>query len=81
MEDVKLREKLHNYVEKGDEKLLKLMYVLAKEYNDEDDSDHQFTTDEIKLFEQRRTSRISGKSKVYSREEAHNMIIGKKGMK
>ena len=51
MEGVNIRQKLHHYVDSGDEKLLKLMYAIAKEYNDEDE--FEFTDAEILQFEER----------------------------
>ena len=42
MESASLRQKLHQYIDKGDDKLLKLMYAVAKEYNEEDDFEYQF---------------------------------------
>lgn len=73
-----IRQKLHQYIDKGDEKLLKLMYAVAKEYNEEDDFEYDFSEEEIKLFEERRNKRLSGESKTYSWQEAKNMITGKK---
>lgn len=37
MEQKSLRQKLHQYIDQGDDKLLKLMYALAKGYNEDDD--------------------------------------------
>ena len=45
-----IRQKLHNYVNKVDEKLLKLLYVLAKEYSNDDDADYQFSKDFFYTF-------------------------------
>ena len=78
MQAFDIRQKLHHYVDKGDEKLLKLMYVLAKEYNDDDDFEYEFTDDELAVFEQRKSQRQSGQSKTYSWEEAKQYITGKK---
>ena len=80
MEPANLRQKLHQYVDKGDEKLLKLMYAVAREYNDEDDFEYQFTEEEIKLFEERNARRQSGESKVYDWKDAKDIILGKKKM-
>jgi hypothetical protein len=77
MQTTVIREKLHQYIDSSDEKLLKLMLALAKEYNDEDNFDYEFTSDEIKILDQRREDRISGKSKTYTWEEAKDIIIGK----
>lgn len=73
-----IRQKLHQYIDKGDEKLLKLMYAVAREYNEDDDFEYEFSEEDIKLFEERRTKRLSGESKTYSWKEAKDMITGKK---
>jgi hypothetical protein len=80
MESASIRQKLHQYIDKGDEKLLKLMYAVAKEYNEDDDFEYQFTEDEIKLFEERSAKRLSGESKTYSWKDAKEIITGKKKM-
>jgi hypothetical protein len=77
MQTTVIREKLHQYIDSSDEKLLKLMLALAKEYNDDDNFDYEFTSDEIKLLDQRRTDRLSGKSKTYNWDEAKDIITGK----
>jgi len=78
METAGIREQLHQYIDKGDEKFLRLMYALAKEYNDEDDFEYEFTEDDIKAFDERRAKRLNGESKAYSWEEAKEIITGKK---
>ncbi len=80
MQATKIRQRLHHYVDEGDEKLLKLMYAIAKEYNEEDDFEYEFSDEEIKVFEQRKAKRVSGESKTYSWEEAKDIITGKKKM-
>jgi hypothetical protein len=78
MEPANMRQKLHQYVDKGDEKLLKLMYAVAREYNEDDDFEYEFSQEEIQLFEQRRARRLSGESKTYSWPEAKEIITGKR---
>lgn len=78
MEVTNIRQKLHQYVDKGDEKLLKLLYAIAKEYTEDDDFEYEFSEEEIKLFEERRAKRLSGESKTYSWEDAKAIITGKK---
>lgn len=73
-----IRQKLHQYIDKGDEKLLKLMYAIAKEYNEEDDFEYEFTDEEIKLLDARRAKRLSGESKTFNWDEAKSIITGKK---
>ena len=78
MQVVNIRQKLHQYIDNSDEKLLKLMYAIAKEYHEDDDFEYSFTDEEINEFEKRRADRISGQSKLYSWKEAKDKIIGKK---
>jgi hypothetical protein len=78
MEVTNIRQKLHQYVDKGDEKLLKLLYAIAKEYTDDDDFEYEFSDEEIKLFEESRAKRLSGESKTYSWEDAKAIITSKK---
>jgi len=80
METAGIREQLHQYIDKGDEKFLRLMYALAKEYNDEDDFEYEFTEDDIKAFDERRAKRLSGESKIYNWQKAKEIITGKKQM-
>ena len=61
-----IRKKLHQYVDNGDEKLLKLMYELAKEYNDDDDLECVVSEEEVKIFEDRQQKRLTGESRTYS---------------
>ena len=78
MQTLDIRQKLHQYIDDGDEKLLKLMLALAKEYNDDDDSDLLFTDEDIKLFDERREKRLKGESKTFGWKEAKDMITRKK---
>jgi len=77
MQTPAIRQQLQEYVDSGDDKLLKLMLALAREYNDEG-LDYEFTDEEIKLFDERRAKRLSGESKVYSWQEAEKIITGNK---
>ena len=78
MQALDIRQKLHHYVDKGDEKLLKLMYAIAKEYNDDDDYEYEFSDEELAIFQQRKAKRESGGTKTYSWEEAKEYITGQK---
>ena len=73
-----IRQKLHQYIDKGDDKLLKLMYALAKEYTGEDDYEYEFTDKEIKALEVRRAKRLKMESKTYTWPAAKERIIGKR---
>ena len=69
-----IRHQLHRYVDQGDEKLVKLLYALAKEYNS--DMGFEFTSDDIQQFEARSTSRLKEDSKTYTVKEARDTITG-----
>jgi len=75
METSTIKEKLHRFVDNGDEKLLKMLYAVANEYSGEDD--FIFTDADIDEFEKRSTNRRNGKSKTHSWQEAKQMIIAK----
>ena len=79
MEALNIRQRLHHYVDSGDEKLLKLMYAISKEYN-EDDFEYAFSEIDIQIFEKRRMNRLKEESKTYSWKEAKEMITGKNKM-
>jgi hypothetical protein len=72
MEALLIKEQLHNVVESGDEKLLHLMYALAKEYNNK--QENEFTEAELNEFKRRRESHLNGTSKNYSWSEAKSLI-------
>jgi hypothetical protein len=80
MQTTTIQQELHRYVDNGDEKLLKLMLALAKEYTEEDDSGYEFSVEDIKEFDDRRAKRLSGESRTYSWPEAKEIITGKKTM-
>lgn len=80
MQAAVIRQKLHHYIDQGDEKLLKLMYAIAREYNDEDDFEYEFSDEELRVFEQRKMNRLNEVSKTYSWKEAKDMITRKKKM-
>jgi hypothetical protein len=76
MQTTGIRQKLHQYVENGDDKLLKLMLALAKEYNEDDDFEYEFTED-IKILDERRQKRLSGESTTHTWEEVKKAITNK----
>ncbi|HEY5327436.1 MAG TPA: hypothetical protein VIJ27_10590 [Mucilaginibacter sp.] len=78
MQNTQIRKKLHQYIDNSDEKLLKLMFALAKEYNDDDDFEYEFTAEDIKEFDERRGKRLKGESNTYSWPEAKDIITGKR---
>jgi len=76
MKTSEIRTKLHDYIDNGDIKLVKLMFALAEEYNSIED--YSFSKEDIEIFEQRRSKRLKGESKVYNWADAKAIITGKK---
>jgi len=58
MQTTQIRQKLHQYIDNSDEKLLKLLFALAKEYNEDDDFDYEFSAEDIKTFDERRQKNV-----------------------
>jgi hypothetical protein len=77
MDQVNIKKELHQFIDSGDDKLLKLMYAVAKEYSDDSPED-TFSADDLALFEERRQKRLAGESQLYSWQVAKNMITGKR---
>ena len=75
MQTAIIRKKLHQYIDRSDEKLLKLMFALAKEYY-EDNFEYEFTAEDIKEFDERRNKRLKGESKTCNWQEATAIIKG-----
>ena len=73
-----MREKLHEYVNSGDERLLKMLYAIAREYNEESEREYQFSAEELALLEEQSESYWRGDSKAYNWETVKQMITGKK---
>ena len=72
-----IRTRLYEYINVGDYNFLKIMYAVAKEYN-EDDLDYTMNTEELAEMERRRTNRLNGTSKTYNWDEAKEIITGKR---
>ena len=78
MTSANIRQKLHQYIDKGDDKLIKLIYAFAKEYNEEEDFEYELSDEQIKNLQERTAKRLNGESKTHNWEEAKSIIIGKK---
>ena len=76
METTVIRQKLHHYIDNSDEKLIKMMFAMAKEYN-EDEVDEDFTED-IHILDQRRQKRLNGESTTHTWEEVKKSITDRK---
>jgi len=74
MEVAEIKEQLLHYIDNSNERLLTKMLDLAKEYDEHDDVDYEFTAEDIKELDELRAKRLSGESKTYTWEEAKKMI-------
>jgi hypothetical protein len=68
MEATTIRQKLHQYIDNNDEKLLKMMLAIAREYNEDNELDYDFTED-IKILDERRQKCLIGESTTHTWEE------------
>jgi hypothetical protein len=75
MSKEEVKQQLQQYIDSGDEKLLRLMYVVAREYNNED---HPLDDTEIQMLEERWKDYKSGKNSGYSWDEVIEAISKRK---
>ena len=78
MQTISIRQKLHQYVDNSDEKLLKMMLAMAQEYNEDDGLEYEFTAEDIKLLDERRQKRLNGESSVHSWDEVKSAITNRR---
>ena len=72
-----IRKKLMTYIADADDKKVKGLYMLIE---DDISSKEKFELDDeqIKMLERDRNEHIKGKSKSYSREDAKQIVLGKR---
>lgn len=75
MQTTSIRQKLHQYIDNGDDKLLKMMLAMAKEYNEDDGLEYEITAEDIKILDERRQKRLNGESTTHSWTEVKKAII------
>jgi hypothetical protein len=72
-----IRKKLITYLADADDKKVKAIYtIFENEINQGEE--FKLTDDHIKILDDRRAKRLSGKSKTYSWQEVHNNIRKKR---
>ena len=72
-----LRSKLHDYIERSDERHLKAIYVLLE--GAEQDAAHEYDAATMAMLHQRMDSHVKGTSKSYTVEESIELIRSAKG--
>ena len=75
METAVLRDKLHEYIHRADERKLSAIYVFVE---DELEEKFSYDSETISMLHERRNNHISGASKSYTAEESLETIRGKK---
>lgn len=78
METTQLKQELQEYINNGDERLLKMLHAVAREYNDVSESNYEISAEELLLLEEQSESYWRGESKAYDWETVKQMITGKK---
>lgn len=76
MNSSEIKERLQQYIETGDEKLLQLMYIVAREYSN--DKEPELDESEIQLLEERWDDYKNGVSKSYSWDEVKEILAKRK---
>jgi hypothetical protein len=77
MNTTDIKSRLHEEIEHSDEKLLKMIYALVKEYQEEGGDD--ITDERKKLIRAERENYLQGKGRSYSWDEVKNMAINRQG--
>jgi len=70
---VEIKSKLHEQIEHSDEKLLKIIYAIAKEYRKKETEDIDDARKKLVMAERERY--LAGTGKSYSWQEVKNMAI------
>ena len=71
MESASLRERLHEYIDKADERKLSAIYVLIE---DELDEEPVYTKETILMLHERRNNHLNGISKSYTSQVSIDLI-------
>ena len=71
MESELLRNKLHEYIDRADERKLSAIYVLIE---DELEDKFTYSNETISMLHERRVNHVNGISKSYAAEESMEII-------
>ncbi|MDX2002034.1 MAG: hypothetical protein SFW35_06370 [Chitinophagales bacterium] len=75
MKTATIQKKLHEIVDEGDERLLKMMYAFAKEYvKEEQNEGYTLSPEEIERLEEDDAAYERGEGKNYTWEEALHIM-------
>ncbi|HTL82420.1 MAG TPA: hypothetical protein VL651_11990 [Bacteroidia bacterium] len=71
-----MRKEIRQYLETAEERLLKAVHAMLKEYSDSENK-YELSEADIQLLEERRAEYKKGKGKTYSPKEIRKMIHSK----
>ena len=74
MTTVKIREKVFEYINHADERILKAVYAMLKEYEDTPGEKSMLSDKQYEVIEGRWKNHKNGKSKSYSLEEVKKRL-------
>ena len=74
MATLKIREKVHSIIDNADERILKVVYAMLREYEKTETTTFLITEDQKKEIDQRWENHKSGKSKSYSIDEVNKYV-------
>jgi len=74
MTTVKIRQKVFDYINNADERILKAVYAMLKEYEEAPDERSVLTDEQYKEMERRLRNHKNGKSKSYSVKEVRQYV-------
>lgn len=74
MTSVKIRQKVYDYIEHADERILKAVYAMLKEYGDEPDVKSGLSEGQYREIEKRWQNYKNGKHKSHTLEEVKQRL-------
>ena len=74
MTTIKIREKVNEYLNQADERMLKVVYAMLKEYENIPDQKSALSDEQYKEMEKRLKNYKSGKSKGYTVEQVRQHV-------
>ena len=77
MTTITMRQKLMTYLADADDSKVKALYTLLE--NDIDENTFVLTNEQLKILDREHELHVAGQSKSYTREEASQIIRGKRG--
>jgi len=74
MTTIKIRQKVYDYISNADERILKVVYAMLKEYEDTPGEKSVLTEKQYELIEKRWKNHKNGKSKSYTIEQVKQRL-------